>query len=917
MMNSGERVMGQPGAPTSPAQAARPQRVYEVARELGVENKDFLSKVRTLGIDAKNHMSMLAAEDVARIRRAFDKERHDTLVEERVASNVIRRRSRAGAPPPVATRPAAAVPSPASAPAATPAAPDFSARARVEPLAAPAAPEEPEAEPMHAAPTSPLEEMPEREALAAPAPIEEEAHPLAAAPTHVPEPVEPEPAVTLTPEPFVAPSPASATPPMAAAPTVEETAAPSAPHATQPERRFIQLPGRPPVPGARDVTPQARPVPPPQPGQEPRRIQLPPRIQIEDRDAKRGQDLVMRRQQDARDRFKQQQRGGMPQKRKMQAGKKAKQTQITTPAAHKRIVKMAEMIAVSDLAHEMGVKATEVLKKLWQMGMVGVNINQSIDHDTAVLIAGEFGYEVESTAFREEAVLQEAEDRPEDLEGRAPVVTVMGHVDHGKTSLLDAIRSANVAAGEAGGITQHIGAYRVATPRGDITFLDTPGHEAFTSMRARGAQATDLVVLVVAADDGVMPQTVEAINHARDAEVPIVVAVNKIDKPGANPDLVKRQLGDKGLISEAWGGDTIFVEVSALKKTGIDQLLEMLALQSEVLELKANPKKPAKGIVIEAKLDRNRGPMATVLVQEGTLKTGDLIVTGEHSGKIRAMLDDKGRQVSEAGPSIPVEVLGLDGVPEAGETLNAVEDEKAAKTLVEHRRTARRQKDMGTGAKVSLENILEKIKEGEVKELKVVLKADVQGSAEALKDALARLSTEAVKVNVIQAAVGGITETDVNLAKAGGAIIIGFHVRPAGKASQLAEQERVEIKLYDIIYEALDDVKKAMAGMLAPVLKEKALGRAAVRQIFNIPKIGTVAGCAVTDGVIRRSAQARLIRDSVKIHEGRLGSLKRFKDDVREVQQGYECGLSIEGYNDVKVGDVIESFEIEQVAATL
>jgi translation initiation factor IF-2 len=675
------------------------------------------------------------------------------------------------------------------------------------------------------------------------------------------------------------------------------------------------------VPGARDVTPRQN-VPQPQAaapsGQELRRITLPPRIQIEDRDARKGQDLVMRRQQDARDRFaKQQQRGPIPQKKKMQAGKKAKQIQITTLAQHKRVIKMGETIAVSDLAHEMGVKAPEVLKKLWSMGMVGVNINQSIDHDTAVLLATDFGYEVESKAFREEAILQEAEDKPEDLETRAPVVTVMGHVDHGKTSLLDAIRSANVAAGEAGGITQHIGAYRVSTPHGDITFLDTPGHEAFTAMRARGAQATDLVVLVVAADDGMMPQTVEAINHAKDAEVPMVVAVNKIDKPGANPDLVKRQLGDKGLIPEAWGGDTIFVEVSALKKTGVEQLLELLALQAEVLELKANPKKPAKGVVIEAKLDRNRGPMATVLVQEGTLRVGDLVVTGEQSGKVRAMLDDKGRQLSEAGPSVPVEILGLDGVPSAGEVVNAVEDEKAAKSLVDHRAQARRAKDMGGGAKVSLENILEKIKEGEVKELKIVLKADVQGSAEALKDALTRLSTDGVKVNVIQNGVGGITETDINLAKAGGAIIVGFHVRPAGKAAQLAEQEHVDIKLYDIIYEALDDVKKAMAGLLAPVLKEKALGRAEVRQTFNIPKIGTVAGCAVTQGLLRRSAQVRLIRDNVKVWEGRFASLKRFKDDVREVQEGYECGLSLEGYSDVKPGDVVEAFEIEQVAPTL
>jgi translation initiation factor IF-2 len=891
-MNSGERVMNQTtGSGTTPP-AGKSQRAYEVARELGVENKEFLTKARALGLDAKNHMSLLTPEDVVRVKRAFDKERQASLVEERVGDGtVIRRRSRAGGAPA----------------AAKPAAPPSE---RIEKPAAPPPPPPRVEEPPPPRVQAQEEVQPEPEPLPepiAPPPVEEEAPPAIAAAA----PPAPEPVAEPTPPPVErTPTPMPESQPMAATPT------------PAPERRFIQLPGRPPVPGARDVTPRQNIPQQPQAtaatGEPLRRIQLPPRIQIEDRDARKGQDLVMRRQQDARDRFaKQQQRGPMPQKKKMQAGKKAKQTQITTPAQHKRVIKMGETIAVSDLAHEMGVKAPEVLKKLWSMGMVGVNINQSIDHDTAVLLATDFGYEVESKAFREETILQEAEDKPEDLEPRAPVVTVMGHVDHGKTSLLDAIRSANVAAGEAGGITQHIGAYRVSTPQGDITFLDTPGHEAFTAMRARGAQATDLVVLVVAADDGVMPQTIEAVNHAKDAEVPIVVAVNKIDKPGANPDLVKRQLGDQGLIPESWGGDTIFQEVSALKKTGIDQLLEMLALQAEVLELKANPKKPAKGVVIEAKLDRNRGPMATVLVQEGTLKVGDLVVTGEQSGKIRAMLDDKGRQLSEAGPSVPVEILGLDGVPSAGEMLNAVEDEKAAKSLVDHRLQARRQKEMGTGAKVSLENILEKIKEGEVKELKIVLKADVQGSAEALKDALTRLGTQEVKVNVIQTGVGGITETDINLAKAGGAIIVGFHVRPAGKAAQLAEQEHVDIKLYDIIYEALDDVKKAMAGMLAPVLKEKVLGRAEVRQIFNIPKVGTVAGCGVTQGLLRRSAQCRLIRDNVKIWEGRFASLKRFKDDVREVQEGYECGLSLEGYNDVKQGDVVEAFEIEQIAPTL
>jgi translation initiation factor IF-2 len=607
----------------------------------------------------------------------------------------------------------------------------------------------------------------------------------------------------------------------------------------------------------------------------------------------------------------------MPAKKKAPLGK-AKQTQITTPAAHKRVLKIEETVAVGEIAKQMGVKATDVLKKLWSMGMTGVTLNNSIDQDTATLLANDFGFEIESIAFQESDVVQSTTDKPEDLLERAPVVTIMGHVDHGKTSLLDAIRDANVAAGEAGGITQHIGAYKVKTEGGqEVVFLDTPGHEAFTAMRARGAQATDIVVLVVAADDGVMPTTLEALNHAKEAKVKILVAVNKIDKQGAQPERIRQQLSEHGLIPEAWGGDTIFVDVSARNKTGIDKLLEMLGLQAELLELKANPDKAAKGMIIEAKLDRNRGPMATVLVQEGTLKLGDTIVAGEHQGKVRAMLDDKGRNLTEAGPSTPVELLGLGGVPEAGEALNAVSDEKQAKELVEHRRDARRRKELAGTSRVTLENILDKIKQGEVKELKVVLKADVQGSAEAVKNALNQLSNDQVKVEVIQAGVGGITESDVNLAKAGNAIVVGFHVRPAGKAAQLAEAEGVDIKLYDIIYEAIDDVKKAMAGLLAPVKREKALGKAEVRQVFTIPKVGTIAGSYVTEGTIKRNAQMRLVRDSVQVYTGKLGGLRRFKDDVREVQQGYECGISVEGYNDIKVGDIIEAYEIEEVAATL
>ncbi len=665
------------------------------------------------------------------------------------------------------------------------------------------------------------------------------------------------------------------------------------------------------------------------PGMPPRGEPGVPKIEIKDRDEelrRLGRTGLINRQPAGRDRYGRpafgapgQRPGAPPRKKVAAAGKKIKKTEITTPAEHKRVVRMGETIAVSDLAQKMGIKGKEVIKKLWALGMMGVNINQDVDLDTATLIATEFGYQIESTAFNEDEVIADAEtqDSPEDLVPRAPVVTIMGHVDHGKTSLLDAIRKANVAEGEAGGITQHIGAYKVHADRGDVVFLDTPGHEAFTAMRARGAQMTDIVVLVVAADDGPMPQTIEALNHAKEAGVPILVAVNKVDKPGANPDIIRNKLSEHGLVSEEWGGETIYVNVSAKTKQGIDKLLEMLALQAEVLELKANPNRAGKGHVVEARLDRARGPMSTILVEEGTLRVGDLVVAGEFSGKVRAMLGDLGQNIAEAGPSTPVEVLGIDGVPDAGETFNVVDDERAAKSLVEHRRDARRKKDLAGTTRVSLENILDKIKAGDVKEVKIVLKADVQGSIEAIANALTNLTTEAVGVNVISTGVGGITESDVSLAKASAAVIIGFNVRPAGKSQQMAEQEGVDIKLYQVIYDAIDDVKKAMVGMLAPVLREKVLGRAEVRQVFTIPKAGTIAGSFVTDGKLTRKAQVRLIRDSVVVFTGKVGSLRRFKDDASEVTQGYECGIGIEGYGDIKEGDVIEAYEIESIAPTL
>ena len=662
-------------------------------------------------------------------------------------------------------------------------------------------------------------------------------------------------------------------------------------------------------------------------------IALPPRIKITERTPAAGRPPPGPQPVNPiRGRFAQQQQqrggprgpGGRPGahndfgRKKLPLGKKGKQTTITTPAEHKRVIRIEDSITVADLARNMGIKAPEVLKKLWGMGMTGVNINAAIDFDTAQILASEFGYEVQNVAFKEEDVFAQKADDTEHMVPRSPVVTVMGHVDHGKTTLLDSIRKARVAAGEAGGITQHVAAYKVAAPgHGDIVFLDTPGHEAFTEMRARGAQATDIVVLVVAANDGVMPQTVEALSHAKDAGVKIIVAVNKIDMPDAAPDRVRQQLADHGLIPEEWGGDTIYANVSALRGEGIENLLAQIAATADFLELRANPDKPAAGLVIEARLDRNRGPMATILVQEGTLRVGDIVVAGRTFGKVRAMLDDRGNSLEEAGPSTPIEVLGLDGVPEAGDQVNAAEDDKVAKQVVEHRRQQERKRELGSKQRFSLENMMERHSEGATKELKVVLKADVQGSAEALKASLTKLSTEKVKVNVIAAAVGGITESDVNLAKAGGAIIVGFHVRPAGKSSKHAEQEGVEIRLYDIIYDALDDVKAAMAGLLAPIKREVAMGKLQVRNTFPIPKMGTVAGCMVTEGKITRKAHLRIIRDAVQVYEGKVGSLRRFKDDVSEVQQGYECGVMVAGWNEIKQGDVIEAYEVIEEAAQL
>ncbi|RLC33342.1 MAG: translation initiation factor IF-2, partial [Deltaproteobacteria bacterium] len=596
-------------------------------------------------------------------------------------------------------------------------------------------------------------------------------------------------------------------------------------------------------------------------------------------------------------------------------GKGAQQfekTVITTPKAIKRRIKIDETIVLSELAKRMGIKASEMIIKLMSMGVMAT-VNQTIDFDTAVLVAAEFDYEVEKASFEEDILLKPEEDNPENLSERPPVVTIMGHVDHGKTSLLDVIRKTRVTEFEAGGITQHIGAYQVETDRGQIVFLDTPGHKAFTAMRARGAQVTDIVVLVVAADDGVMPQTIEAISHSKASNVPIIVAVNKIDKNNADPERVLRELADVGLMSEEWGGDTIFVKVSAKQNTGVDELLEMIQLQAELMELKADPGKHAVGHVVEARLDSGRGPVATVLIKEGTLYSGDPVVCGVHYGKIRAMLNDRGDAVDAAGPSMPVEIIGLTGVPTAGDELIALADDKSAKQVSEHRIQKQRSLDLAKNSRLSLEGLFEKMQEGEVKELNLIIKADVDGSIEALRDSLVKLSNKEVSINVIHSATGTITESDVSLATVSDAIIIGFNVRPNSKVTDMAAEENVDIRYHSIIYDVIREIKDAILGMMSSTYEEKILGRAEVREIFHVPKIGTIAGSSVIDGKIERDQQVRLIREGIVLYEGRISSLRRFKDDVREVQSGYECGIGIEKYNDIKLGDIIECYLMKEI----
>ena len=955
-------------------------RVYQVAKELGIDSRELVACVHDMGIHVRNYMSSLEPDDVVRVKRVYEKQRHEDMVEEEIKPGVTRRRSlrpRAAAPKPVAkpvaSSPAAspaplspvrrkaastrsarrgAVPPPpesAVLPSARP--PAIKRSEKDEPVVEPPEPVEAKApkKPPVKRPAAPRPPAPKDEP-SAPETKEEE---VIAAPPSEPESPRPEPpkppAPPARPEP---PAPPARPEPPAPPARPEPPAPPARPEPPAP-------PARPAAPTARSApTPPGRPVPPappvpparPEPPVSQRRfgvvhdpsqfVDLPPRVPERGpgESFPLGPPSAGRARRGRRQEIKGQAlRGGRPtrgpnrirpgRKKKAAPGRKTKQTEITVPKDIKRVIRIERTITLQELAKRMGVKAMQLLAKLMEMGVGTLHINSTLDADTAKIIAEEFSYQVEDVSISEEDLLAEArpdlnEDTPaEDLRTRPPVVTMLGHVDHGKTSLLDKIREARVAQGEAGGITQHIGAYQVETAQGLITFIDTPGHEAFTAMRARGAKATDITVLVVAADDGVMPTTREAIHHAKAAETPIVVALNKMDLKEANPDLALRGLAEEGLQPESWGGDTVVTQVSARTGEGIDSLLEMILINSEMLELKANPDAAAHGVVLEAKLEKGRGPVATVLVQEGTVHVGDYIVAGAEAGKIRAMSNELGQKITAAGPSTPVEILGLSGTPFAGDMVDAVADAKKADQIADLRaKAASAAAVQPTAAVFDVMERLRAAQDGEsVAVVNLVIKGDVQGSVEAISDKVTSLSTDEVEVKVIHSGVGGITESDVNLATASDpkAIIVGFNVRTLGKARSLADREHVPLRFHSIIYELLDEVKLLMVGRLRPTIREIELGRAEVRQTFHIPKIGTIAGCHVLEGKIKRSAKVRLVRDAIELWKGKLASLKRFKEDVKEVAGGYECGIGLDGYNDLKEGDIIEAFKTEEVAPTL
>jgi translation initiation factor IF-2 len=888
-------------------------RIYELARDLNMTNKDLIDKIRDLDIAVKSHMSSLDENAVATIKAGLFGKKTDEIVETRVKPTVIRRRrapvqlTPATEPeiqpemeipielPPEAEKPFEITPKEIEIPT-TPSSvdklemdsPDLTVSAKdaqdtdvstkTSEFQAPSAKLEPQERPVILKP-------PEKQQTATADKVKK----------RIRKAKKQEPAATI----------------------IKLPVTPKKPPTQKEKPQDLKTTAK-----VKKISAKEPPSPVPEmPSQEPvlkeiKKKQRKKRTEELEKDKKFFKKKISFRRKEVVEGEALYARG--PHVRKAKKAAKGKipavgqKTQITTAKAIKRRIKIDETIVLSDLAKRMGIKAGEMIQTLMSMGVMAT-VNQTIDFDTAVLVASEFDYEVERATFEEEAILKLEKDDPNKLIERPPVVTIMGHVDHGKTSLLDVIRKTRITDIEAGGITQHIGAYHVSTDKGQIAFLDTPGHEAFTAMRARGAKVTDIVVLVVAADDGVMPQTLEAINHSKAAGVPIIVAVNKIDKVNADPERVYRELSEIGLTAEEWGGDTIFVKVSAKQNTGIDELLEMILLQSAVLELKANPDKLAKGYVVESKIDSGRGAVATVLVQEGTLRASDPVVCGIHHGKIRALLNDRGIQTETAGPSIPVEVIGLSGVPMAGDELIALNDEKDAKQISLHRIQKQRSKELARTSRLSLDSLYEKMQEGEVKELNLIIKADVHGSIEALSDSLTKLSNEEVKINIIHSGTGTIAGSDVSLATVSDAVIIGFNVRPSSKVQSLAHEENVDMRFYSVIYDVIKDIKDAIVGMMASTFEERLLGRAEVRETFHVPKVGTIAGCYVTDGKIERGQPLRILRDGVVLYEGRNSSLRRYKDDVKEVLSGYECGVGIENYNDIKIGDMLESYYLEEI----
>jgi len=946
-------------------------RVHELAKELKMENKDLVKLLEKMGLPVKSVQSALEESDVERVKNQINLSKKEGVVEQRVKPTVIRRRvmkeEPAPEPPPPPkeeAKPAVAVKPPV---VKKEEGKPPTVRKEVRPEAAQAAAETPvgeakekvEAAPA-ALPSQPegIQPAPEPAAAAAPPPppmkpVQEEEREAGARAEGKPAPV---PAVPpeakesdLRAEGALPTAPAAETPAPAPAEKAKAPERPPKPKKKYEPAKIIERPAVPPpsiirerehIPAERRPAPSAqppiilqRPAPsitkpatPAAPTEEDRgrrKKKLRKDVEVvEEGKPDRTRVISTKKRTFKEHEVSREEHTTRPfvfereTKQKVVTRPRMSKPEITTPKAIKRKIRISEAIMVGELAKRMGIKASEVIKKLMELGLM-VTINQAIDAEAASLVATDFGYEVEKTGLELEDLIEEREEKAEDRVPRPPVVTIMGHVDHGKTSLLDAIRQTNVTAGEAGGITQHIGAYSVDVDHRKVVFLDTPGHEAFTAMRARGAKVTDIVILVVAADDGVMNQTIEAINHAKAAEVPLIVAINKIDKPNANPERVKQALTEYGLVPEAWGGQTIMAEISAKQKVGLQELLELILLQAEVLELRGNPARPMSGTVIEAKLDRGRGPVATVLIQDGTLHAGDSFVCGTHFGRVRAMINDRGERMETAGPSTPVEVIGFDSVPQAGDDFAVVTDEKRAKELASQRTQKQRELELAKTSRVTLEDFYKKMKKGVVKDLNLILKADVQGSIEALSEALGRLSTEAVRVNILHASVGAINESDCMLASASEAIILGFNVKSDAGAQAVADQEKVDIRLYNVIYDALEDVRKAMEGLLEPIYEKRLMGKAKVLQIFTISRVGVVAGSMVSEGKILRGSKAHVVREGKTIFEGEISSLKRIKDDVKEVVSGFDCGITVGGFQSFQPNDVIESYVVEKVTARL